>query len=123
MSETTTIIIIVFGILSIILFFKVWRMCNRVSKIKEILEESIKPKRYDYFENSSLEVLMAECRHIKEMAACGKIEEAKYNLKRLEYNLSEDEKRLQKRVNDTSYYMKDKVYAVKELAEYIESVS
>ena len=39
MYEFLSIILIVFGILQIILFFKVWGMTNDVKKIKEIAQE------------------------------------------------------------------------------------
>ena len=38
MDAVTGIIIIVWGILCFILFFKVWRMCNDVKRIREIME-------------------------------------------------------------------------------------
>lgn len=41
----TSIIIIAFGILQIILFFKVWGMTNDVRKIKNILELNIKQQQ------------------------------------------------------------------------------
>ena len=123
MNGITIIITLVFGILSVILFFKVWGMCNRVSEIKDILERPQKTTRYDYYENNSIETLQAECRYVKELAACGKMDEAQYNLKRLQYNLEEDDKRLQKRVSDVGYYMRDKREAVNELEKFIEELS
>jgi len=39
MYEFLSVILIVFGILQIILFFKVWGMTNDVKKIKEIAQE------------------------------------------------------------------------------------
>lgn len=37
MIDFLTIILLVFGVLQIILFFKMWRMTNDVSKIKDLL--------------------------------------------------------------------------------------
>ena len=37
----TGVVMIVFGILQIILFFKIWGMTNNVSKIKGKLEENL----------------------------------------------------------------------------------
>ncbi len=48
----TSIIIIAFGILQIILFFKVWGMTNDVRNIKNILELNIKQK-HDTFNHST----------------------------------------------------------------------
>lgn len=40
MYEFLSVILIVFGILQIVLFFKVWEMTNDVKKIKEIARET-----------------------------------------------------------------------------------
>ena len=47
-----SIIIIVFGILQIILFFKIWGMTNDVREIKNMLELNIRQK-YDAFNHST----------------------------------------------------------------------
>lgn len=41
MIDFLTILLLVFGVLQIILFFKVWGMTNDVSKIKDLLESKI----------------------------------------------------------------------------------
>lgn len=48
----------VFGVLSLILFFKIWRMCNNVRDIKEDLHDiknSLKSKEISTKENAGLE--------------------------------------------------------------------
>ena len=123
METLIYLVAIVFGILSLILFFKVWGMCNRVAEIQENLAEYTKTKHYDHFSNNSVEALMADARYAKELAACGKMEEARCQLKRIQYHIEEDEKRLAKRVNDVGYFMKGKREIVKELREYLDNLS
>lgn len=50
----TSIIVIVFGVLQIILFFKVWGMTNDVRKIKNILELNIKQQQDTLNYNTTL---------------------------------------------------------------------
>lgn len=50
----TSIIIIAFGILQIILFFKVWGMTNDVRKIKNILELNIKQQQDTLNHNTNI---------------------------------------------------------------------
>lgn len=50
----TSIIIIVFGVLQIILFFKLWKMTNDVTHIKEI----ITPKSDSEVDNAKIELLL-----------------------------------------------------------------
>ena len=40
MEDVTLIIMAIFGVLSLILFFKVWGMCNDVSDMKERIKEA-----------------------------------------------------------------------------------
>lgn len=47
MGTLFTIIAIVFGLLQIILFFKIWQMTNDVSRIKNILESVSKNSKND----------------------------------------------------------------------------
>lgn len=42
MLEFTSIVILVFGILQIILFFKVWGMTNDIAKMRELMEAKSK---------------------------------------------------------------------------------
>lgn len=41
MTEFLSIVLIVFGVLQIILFFKIWGMTNDVAKIKDLLESKL----------------------------------------------------------------------------------
>ena len=50
----TSIIIIVFGALQIILFFKIWGMTNDVRKIKNILELNIKQQQDTLNHNTNI---------------------------------------------------------------------
>lgn len=47
MEDLLAIIIIVFGVLQIILFFKIWGMTNNVSKMKCMMEMKIKQENLD----------------------------------------------------------------------------
>lgn len=41
MMEFLSIVMLVFGILQIILFFKIWGMTNDISRIRSIIEKEI----------------------------------------------------------------------------------
>lgn len=45
---TIVVIIIIFDLLALILFFKIWEMTNDVSEIKEFLKTMTKIKEYDF---------------------------------------------------------------------------
>lgn len=93
MNGITTIITLVFGILSVILFFKVWGMCNNVKEMKELLERECQPKRYHYLHNTSYEALREEEALIQELAHCKKFDEAKLNLDRLLFHFEKAKER------------------------------
>ena len=82
MEELGVVLVIIFGILSLILFFKVWAMCNNVKKILRKMDE--KPV-YRYSVNTSPDLLNSEMANVRELIFCGKTEEAKCELKRLLY--------------------------------------
>ena len=82
MEEFTVVLVVVFGFLSLILFFKVWGMCNTVKKIYLKMNEDT---RYRLNANTSPETFNSEIASIKEMIFCGKKTEAAYELKRLLY--------------------------------------
>lgn len=44
MLEFLSIVMLIFGILQIILFFKIWGMTNDISKIRSIIEKEIQQK-------------------------------------------------------------------------------
>lgn len=119
MEEFTLILAIVFGFLSLILFFKVWGMCNNVRDIKEHLEAASKPKSYHYLLNASYGALKEEVLTIKELAFCGRKEEAQIGLKRLQYQLNEERKHYEERGCDINYHMKDKKALIAELEEHL----
>ena len=82
MEELGVILLIVFGILSLILFFKVWAMCNDVHKItRKILKED----RFKSGPNREEAIFHSEIAAVKELIFCGKTDEAKYTLKRMLY--------------------------------------
>ena len=85
MEELTFVLVVVFGFLSLILFFKVWGMCNNVKKIRQNLLKANEETRYRYGVNTSPDVLNSEMANIRELIFCGKTEEAKCELKRLLY--------------------------------------
>lgn len=82
MEELGVVLVIIFGILSLILFFKVWAMCNNVKQILRKMDE--KPV-YRYSVNTSPDLLNSEMANVQELIFCGKTEEAKWELKRLLY--------------------------------------
>ena len=47
MDEITIVVCLIFGILQIILFFKIWGMTNNVKRILNIFEEVTKEKRLE----------------------------------------------------------------------------
>ena len=82
MEELTFVLVVVFGFLSLILFFKVWGMCNNVKKIQgKVMEEA----KYRFNVNTEVYTLNAELKNAKELIFCDKKEDAKYELKRLLY--------------------------------------
>ena len=119
MEEFTLILAIVFGFLSLILFFKVWGMCNRVNDIKEQLEAASKPKNYHYQLNASYTALKEEVLTIKELAFCGRKEEAVIGLKRLQFQLNAEQKHYEERGCDVNYYMRDKKNLIEELEKHL----
>lgn len=88
MAEFVSIIIIVFGLLQIILFFKVWGMTNKVSAIKLKLEENslytAARKAYVLGDLVKAKALLDECYAegvilVKQTSAYGGEYETKFN--------------------------------------------
>lgn len=79
MEGFTIVLVIVFGILSLILFFKMWVMCNDVYKIRRKILGEDKFKSSSNTENYAYDPTIA---NIKELIFCDKNEEAKYELKK-----------------------------------------
>ncbi len=75
-----------FAILSIILFFKLWNMCDNVDVIMQKLTET-KSDSYHWSTNCSMKAFDKEIEYVKECIFCGKTEEAYCILKRLQYHL------------------------------------
>lgn len=90
MNGMISIISIVLGILSLILFIKIWGLCSKVTEIKELLEKSNQTqiKRYHYIYDTSIEALRAEEAIIKELVYCKKYDEAKIVLDRLQFHFA-----------------------------------
>lgn len=82
MEGFTIVLVIIFGILSLILFFKMWVMCNDVYKIRRRL---FKEDRYKVGPEAEDDLFKSEIAEIKELIFCDKNEEAKYELKKLLY--------------------------------------
>lgn len=82
MEGFTIVLVIIFGILSLILFFKMWVMCNDVYKIRRKILGEDKFKSSSNTENHAYDSIIA---NIKELIFCDKNEEAKYELKKLLY--------------------------------------
>lgn len=89
MEGFTIVLVIIFGILSLILFIKMWVMCNNVKKILHKMEAETK---YKYAVNTSSEIFNSEMASARELIFCGKIEEAKCELKRILYQFTYERK-------------------------------
>lgn len=90
MTEGLIIISLIVSIPSIILFFKVWGMCNDVDTIMQKLTEP-KANVYHWFDNRTMKVFNHELDLVKEYVYCGRIDEARIILKRLQYHLLMEE--------------------------------
>lgn len=89
------VVAIIFGILNLILFFKIWSMTNDIREMKyqmrKILNNVRVMRGHSYFEyglNDSYEAFEDDMDDIAEMIFCERLEEARYRLKKLEYNLN-----------------------------------
>ena len=82
MEGFTIVLVIVFGILSLILFFKMWAMCNDVYKIRRRL---FKEDRYKVGPEAEDDLFKSEIAEIKELIFCGKIDDAKFALRSILY--------------------------------------
>ena len=82
MEGSTIVLVIIFGILSLILFFKMWAMCNDVRKIRRRL---FKEDRYKVGPEAEDDLFKSEIAEIKELIFCGKIDDAKFALRSILY--------------------------------------
>jgi hypothetical protein len=86
---------IISAILNLILLFKIWSMTNDIREMKyqmrKILNNVRVMRGHSYFEyglNESYEAFEDDMDDIAEMIFCERLEEARYRLKKLEYNLN-----------------------------------
>lgn len=117
MEDFLILLCIVPGILVIILFFKVWAMCNRVRNIQELIENANKDQQYNFWNNSSSDTLRSEIWKIEELIFCDQKEEAKLRLKRIQFHLNQEKEYYEKRGYNIDYYMSEKNEMIKELLE------
>ena len=121
MEGIYAILLIISGILNIILFFKIWGMCNNVKEVKELLERSNTGKLYDHLHNNSIDALRAEALTIEEMIFCGKIQEAKENYKRLQFQMMKKEERHKQFGDDINYFMQNERFIMQKLEGLFEN--
>ena len=85
-----SIVMIIFGILQIILFFKLWGMTNNISEIKELIKshaakekDSSMPKKTDARSDRyiNIEDLVVELKSEREMRVMNITEDGKYQCK------------------------------------------
>ena len=119
-AELLTIIMIigmVFSILSLILFFKVWGMCNDVDAIMRKVTAS-PSKSYHWSDNCTMRTFNKEIEEVKELIFCERTVEARQILKRLQYHLMLEEQNRQYSGMDKTNF-DTQVATVKELLEKI----
>lgn len=120
MEELGVVLLIVFGILSLILFFKVWAMCNNVKKILQKINEET---RYKYAVNTDESTFRSEMANIRELIFCDKKEEARYELKRLLYQFTLKKKEWSEEpYRYSSGYIADSNKKVEDIIALLESV-
>lgn len=88
METFMAIVFLVFGILQIILFFKVWGMTNNVKKIKETFLEKDFPAEYLLVKPDLVkDAFYANIRKIDKLIYLGDKETAKHMLLSMKYDL------------------------------------
>lgn len=98
MEDSITLIeagAIIGGILNLVLLIKIWGMTNDISEMKLQMRKMLNNVRimrgHSYFEydlDESYEAFEDDMNDIEEMIFCERLEEARYRLKKLEYNLN-----------------------------------
>ena len=119
-AELLAIIMIIgmfFSILSLILFFKVWGMCNDVDAIMRKVTAS-PSKNYHWSDNFTLKTFNKDIEEVKELIFCERTVEARQILKRLQYHLMLEEQNRQYSGMDKTNF-DTQVATVKELLEKI----
>lgn len=88
METFMAIVFLVFGILQIILFFKIWGMTNNVKKIKEAFLEKDFPAEYLYEKTNLVkDAFYANIRKIDKLIYLGDKEAARRMLLSMKYDL------------------------------------
>ena len=84
MEILLSIVLIIFGILQLVLFFKIWKMTDDVSQIKDLLERSNRAKKHIQKINNQKEVektkIQSECNGIAETISSSAIAFGDINL-------------------------------------------
>ena len=98
-SELTNVVAIIFGVLSLILFIKIWIMTDDIRELKyqvrKILNNVRRIRGHSYYEyglDTSYEAFDNDIEEIKELIFCEQFDEAKYRLKKLMYNFNKAKK-------------------------------
>ena len=91
METFMAIVFLVFGILQIILFFKIWGMTNNVKKIKDKLYENDFPVENLLEKTDSVKCAFYDnIRRINKLIYLGKEEDAKHMLLSMKYDLEQE---------------------------------
>jgi hypothetical protein len=91
-SEIMTVIWIIAGIFSLILFCKIWRMTDDINELKyhmrAIRRLVNKNPNYLYGHDTSYDSFLKDIEEIEELMYCEQSAEARFRLRKLMYNLN-----------------------------------
>lgn len=95
-SEIMTVIWIIAGIFSLILFCKIWRMTDDINELKyhiRVIRRLVnKNPNYLYRHDTSYDAFSKDIEEIEELMYCEQAAEARYRLKKLMYNFNKAKK-------------------------------
>ena len=91
-SEIMTVIWIIAGIFSLILFCKIWRMTDDINELKyhiRVIRRLVnKNPYYQYGHNTSYDAFLNDIEEIEELMYCEQSAEARFRLRKLMYNIN-----------------------------------
>ena len=91
-SEIMTVIWIIAGIFSLILFCKIWRMTDDINELKyhmRVIRRLVnKNPNYLYGHDTSYDSFLKDIEEIEELMYCEQSAEARFRLRKLMYNLN-----------------------------------
>ena len=93
--ELIKAVIIIAGILNLILLIKIWRMTDDIREMKYQLQKVLNNVRvirahsyFKYGQDECYEAFEDDMNEIEELIFCDRLDEARYRLKKLKYNLN-----------------------------------